>query len=803
MSEVDDSPEPVIGPVTSSSGSGLTPAHVESSEIWVPPPEPPRARHPMQTFDRFKLLALMAVLFVVFVWRQRADVPVMTLGDAIIEQLQARRWLLVLFVVEALRQMHYLISERSPRYNHFWVERVWGRIDRWKDRRNPWLRFRVARYLKWTAFYLVVSLLVSRRRGISLVDGMGQTPGAIWDFLSTGPETVPFWINIAFPMFFIVGQFVLLFWFLSRGGVDTYMPQDIETTFDDVWGQDQVLDKVRENIVFLENPAEIEDRGGHVPGGLLLWGPPGTGKTLMAEAVAGETGKPYVFVDPGAFINMFMGVGILKVKSLFRKLRKLALKHGGVIVFFDEADSLGNRGQLAGEPGPGMAHSAFGEDHMRWLSPEAQMALIDAAAGRHEPSTDVEPPRRIIDKVIMGMGGGGGGGMGTLQALLTEISGLKKPRGFLNRQVRRFLGLKPKPPFKYRILIMMATNMPSALDDALLRPGRIDRIYKVGYPSKEGRRRTYEGYLNKVRHNLTDDQVDKLAVITPYATGATMKDLVNEALITAVRDGRDTVTWADVISAKHFKELGPSEDVEYIERERHAIAVHEACHAVAAHRVRHHMDIDIATIEKGGTYLGMVRSVRPEDQFTRWRTDYEADIIVSLASLAGERMFFGDDNSSGVSGDLEGATTLAALMEGYWGMGSTVASHAASLRFKIGGGTGRGPGDEEEEFSPTRGPLGERVEQNLRRLLDDAEQLLADNRYEVLALAHALERNKTIAGEDVIAIIDGKQGPLFDGTVYYTDEARQALDDYHQFAVDAHRAHGPVSVPLPELPRPA
>ena len=57
---------------------------------------------------------------------------------------------------------------------------------------------------------------------------------------------------------------------------------------------------------------------------LLLWGPPGTGKTLMAEAVAGETGKPFVFVDPGAFINMFMGVGILKVKSLFRKLRKLA-----------------------------------------------------------------------------------------------------------------------------------------------------------------------------------------------------------------------------------------------------------------------------------------------------------------------------------------------------------------------------------------------------------------------------------------------------------------------------------------------
>src|SRR4051794_41707049 len=72
----------------------------------------------------------------------------------------------------------------------------------------------------------------------------------------------------------------------------------------------------------------------------------------MAEAVAGETGRPYVFVDPGAFTNMFMGVGILKVKSLFRKLRKLALRYGGGIVFFDEADSLGNRGSLA-QGGPG------------------------------------------------------------------------------------------------------------------------------------------------------------------------------------------------------------------------------------------------------------------------------------------------------------------------------------------------------------------------------------------------------------------------------------------------------------------
>ena len=148
-------------------------------------------------------------------------------------------------------------------------------------------------------------------------------------------------------------QFVAIFWFLSRGGVEIYYPDDIKTRFTDVWGQDHVLDRVKENMVFLESPEAIEEKGGYVPGGILLWGPPGTGKTLMAEAVAGETGKPYVFVDPGAFINMFMGVGILKVKSLFRKLRKLALRYGGVIVFFDEADSLGNRGVLA-QGGPGL-----------------------------------------------------------------------------------------------------------------------------------------------------------------------------------------------------------------------------------------------------------------------------------------------------------------------------------------------------------------------------------------------------------------------------------------------------------------
>ena len=337
------------------------------------------------------------------------------------------------------------------------------------------------------------------------------------------PGTIIHALPIIFYVMAIVSlgilQFVAIFWFMSKGGVDVYFPDDITTRFSDVWGQDHVLERVKENMLFLEDPEAIEAKGGYVPGGILLWGPPGTGKTLMAEAVAGETGKPYVFVDPGAFINMFFGVGILKVKSLFRKLRKLAVRYGGVIVFFDEADSLGNRGGCVGGQGGSMAaRRPAARGLPRVLLPGAGhpggAVRRGAEGGSRAPAAG-----RFRQMIPAGMGGGGG--MGTLQALLTEMSGLKKPRGFFNRIVRRTLGMRPKPPPKYRILIMMATNMPSALDEALLRPGRLDRVYRVGYPSKEGRRRTYEGYFSKVKSDVTPEQVDHLATITPYATGAT------------------------------------------------------------------------------------------------------------------------------------------------------------------------------------------------------------------------------------------------------------------------------------------
>ena len=647
-------------------------------------------RRRLSFWDRSKWLVLLVLIWLLLVWSLMANNPLTGFVDAVKIQTRTGWWVFILIGLELLHQLHFFISERSAAYNQFWVKKVWGKWARFSDRKlSAWTKFRITRVISWIIVIAVIAIITGKIIHAQPLNALLRIPQIVW-------SAMPFVVQIVFTLFFVVAQFGMLFWFLSRGGVDVYYPDDIKTRFSDVWGQDHVLERVKENIIFLENPELVEDRGGYVPGGLLLWGPPGTGKTLMAEAVAGETGKPYVFVDPGAFINMFMGVGVLKVKGLFRKLRKLALRYGGVIVFFDEADSLGNRGiAMGGAPGGGNVGAApftAGCHGFSYLSSDSQWRIArDVMSSRF--TDQAEPGAGRNKQIVGGMmnGGQGGGGMGTLQALLTELSGLKKPRGFINRVVRRMLGMRPKPPPHYRILVMMATNAPTALDEALLRPGRIDRMYRVGYPSKAGRIRTYEGYLAKVSHELTPEQVDKLATITPYATGATIKDMVNEALIIAIRDGRDVITYQDVIKAKQFKELGPPEDVEYIERERHAVAIHEACHAVVAYRTRQHMEIDIATIEKGSDYLGMVSSIKPEDQFTRWRSEYESDILVALGSLAGERLYFNSDSSSGVSGDLDSATTVASFMEGYWGMGKTVSSAASARRLEAGtpGGSNR------------------------------------------------------------------------------------------------------------------
>ncbi len=714
-----------------------------------PPPQPRRKSQP---WDRLKILVLLG-FFLAFMLSAKINAPFTSFEEALAELWYETigRALMIGFGLELLRQLHYLIAERSARYWKFWQEGLFGGVERQAQKRlSPWTRFRLGRYVRIIIVLLIFGAIVDY-----FVDGVSGPVEALIQSPRIIARNLQQFIFFLFAPLYLIIQFGALFWFLSRGGVDTVMPEEIKTRYGDVWGQDHVLELVRENVGFLEKPDEIEAKGGYIPGGILLWGPPGTGKTLIAEATAGEVGVPFVFVDPGAFINMFFGVGILKVKGLFRKLRKISLRHGGVVVFFDEADSLGSRGNLAqgqfGQPMDEFNTTIDACHGFSYLSSNSQQLIMRDFLSRAVPDpqdSGAGQPRRII----MG-GGGGGGGMGTLQALLTEISGLTKPRGLSNR-LRKSLGMKPKAPPKYRIFIMMASNMPQALDEALLRPGRIDRIYRVGYPSREGRIATLEGYLDKVDHELTQEQIIDLAVKTPYYSGAKIKDLVNEALILAMRDDREVITWEDIWKAKLLKELGPSERTEYIDRERHAIAVHEACHAVIAHLMLSDQEIDMATIQRHSSALGMVKPIQMEDRVTRWKTEYEGEIMTSIASLVGERLFFDGDNSSGVSSDLQNATRLASYMHGVYGMGEAVSSLAVLAAGRYG------TPDPSPDILKRR---GKGVEEILQQLYQETHDLLVEHREKVLAIAAALEDRKTLSGAEITDIMGSEPGSLAHG----------------------------------------
>ena len=165
------------------------------------------------------------------------------------------------------------------------------------------------------------------------------------------------------------------------------------------------------------------------------------------------------------------------------------------------------------------------------------------------------------------------------------------------------------------------------------------------------------------------------------------------------------------------------------------------------------------------------------------------------------------DSSSGVSGDLESATAVASFMEGFWGMGNTVSSYSTAKRLEVGapgGGSGGRLKKGQDTEAQARHALADRIEDNLKVLLDRTEEILRENRNDVLALAHALESNKTLSGEDVVAVLEHSRGPLVDGTPYADADFIARLNDYHLSAARAHRDHSlkQLSLPVPATVEP-
>ncbi|HET7235555.1 MAG TPA: AAA family ATPase [Actinomycetota bacterium] len=446
----------------------------------------------------------------------------------------------------------------------------------------------------------------------------------------------PFMLQAMILVFFIILQFGAMFWFLSRGNDYVIYPNEYDTSFDDVRGQPAAVEATKEVLRVFEGFKDFKQMGGYPPHGILFEGPPGTGKTLMAKAIAGASGVPFLFATGSGFANMFIGIGNLKVRRLFKKARVMSDKYGGAVIFIDEIDAVGSRGAVA------------------------------------DRSVPVE---RATDKLIMGAGMGGGAGMGVINELLVQMDGFTVPRG-LWRHVRRLaFRAKPRVPF-YNILVIGATNRASTLDPALLRPGRFDRKIHVGLPDAEGREDILRYYLAKVRHEPID--YAKLSRMTVGYSPAALKNIVNEALLFALQDGRDALRWDDLWSAKLTEEIGLKQPVKYSQREKEMVAVHEAAHAVTSYNLeRGELQIQVITIQKRESALGLVSTQEIEEMFLRTQKQLLARIQVSLAGLVAEEIWYGQ-TTSGPSSDLVNATRNAAAYVGVYGMGRSLISAAAS-----------------------------------------------------------------------------------------------------------------------------
>jgi ATP-dependent Zn protease len=216
------------------------------------------------------------------------------------------------------------------------------------------------------------------------------------------------------------------------------------------------------------------------------------------------------------------------------------------------------------------------------------------------------------------------------------------------------------------------------------------------------------------------------------------------------------------------------------------VALHEACHAVAAFRLKKRWSIDVATIEPRGSIGGFVSRVPMEEPGFPWRNIQEDDVVVALASLAGERHFYDGDNSMGVGGDLRGSTAVVTSMIANAGMGKHIASLPTTIGFDgqpAGGGAG--------------GRRFHEIDEYLKTLLNRASTLVADNERWVMAISHALEQHHTITGEDIEAIFNGGVGPIVDGRWYHTDEFVTSYRTYHAAALRAHQDQSNLDVALP------
>ncbi len=417
------------------------------------------------------------------------------------------------------------------------------------------------------------------------------------------------------------------------------------------------------------------------------------------------------------------------------------------------AGAQGPRGVImVGPPGSGktlIARAVAGEAEVPFLSVTGSAFVemfvgVGASRVRDLFGTAKKnaPSIIFIDEIDAIGGRRGGAAIGgndereqTLNQLLSEMDGFDQTSG---------------------LVVLAATNRPESLDPALLRPGRFDRQVIVPLPNQTERTAILAVHA---RGKKLEPDVDLsiTARATPGFSGADLANLVNEAAINAVRDGRTTITARDLDAARDRVLLGRRESSNVLlPEEKQSVAVHESGHALVAALCEHADPVAKVTILPAGMALGATHQL-PEAERHLYSEAYLNDLLaVRLGGRAAELVVFGH-GSTGAANDLSEATQLAIRMVREFGLSPTLGPV---------GYTPEGPrylgGPVEDGL---RRPYSEEtqrvVDEEVSRLLREAEQralaLLRGHRDALDWLAARLVEQETIDGSVVLEVLDGKR----------------------------------------------
>jgi cell division protease FtsH len=340
----------------------------------------------------------------------------------------------------------------------------------------------------------------------------------------------------------------------------------------------------------------------------------------------------------------------------------------------------------------------------------------------------------FIDELdAIGRARGGGATLGghdereqTLNQILTEMDGFSGSEG---------------------VIVIASTNRPEVLDPALLRPGRFDRRVTVNPPDQSGRKLILDVHTRGVPL-AADVDLQAIAASTPGMVGADLRNLVNEAALTAARRGHEKVQLADFTDSLEKIVLGAERRIVLSPAERERTAYHESGHALLGMLQPGADPVRKISIIPRGRALGVTFQSPESDRYGYSAEYLRGRLIGSLGGRAAELLIYGD-MTTGAESDLEQATRIARMMAGRWGMSEAVGPVSVLP----------GPNDEPTLFPGVAQPserTRELVDGEARRILDECADAafaqLRDHRDQLEALARALLEHETLDEADAYRI---------------------------------------------------